>query len=89
LKNLKQIAAVVAALTVLVGAFFTSLNYLGWPPYAAQAAVEVLAEQVQANTEASLIQQLENAFKRGDIVTIRRLCNAIQRKYHYKPSGCP
>lgn len=57
--------------------------------YVTEPELLPLIQQVQANTEASLLQQLENAFKRGDQQAIRRLCNVVQKLYRYKPSGCP
>lgn len=87
--NIKAISGIVGALVVIVGAFFGTMQFIGWPPYAAKAEVQELAQQVQANTEASLLQQLENAFRRGDQAAIRRLCNSVQKLYGYKPAGCP
>jgi len=74
--------------TALIGAAYAGGDFLGWPPYAAKADVETLQTQVEANTEANLTLELENAFRRGDAVAIRRLCNAIKRQFHYTPAGC-
>ena len=86
---IKSWGATVGAIVVIVGAFISTMAWIGWPPYAAKVDFETLTQQVQANTEASLLQQLENAIRRNDHSAIRRLCNVVQKLYGYKPAGCP
>lgn len=81
--------SVLVSICALIAAVFGGMQFIGWPPYAPHSELLDLSEQVQANTEASLLQQLENALRRGDQQAIRRLCNAVQKLYGYKPAGCP
>lgn len=95
---MKRYMIIITAVLSTAAVLALAPAWFGWemPPWATAGelrkvtvAIQELSVEVAANTEASLLLQLENAFAGGNVSDIRRLCNIIVKLYGYKAAGCP